>query len=393
MNQIFQRLENVINEKGQSDCLQVLADHFRTQKNHAELFEVLKMQARDRMGLPVVQPQSWMNSNNKSESQLPADQQRELEDQLLAACRDVGTLMVQDGQIAEGWVYLEPLGDDPQTRKLFERATANDDNLDVLIDVTLGQRANPRRGFELLIQQRGTCNAITTFESFGVHLPYADQQQLATVLLDHVYKELKTNVARHLKENEKPASETASLRELTKDQDWLFENSGHHLDVTHLASTVRLARVLEEKNSLTKALEISEYGDQLSENLKLPGQPPFEETFRDHAIFFNGLLRIEAETATDHFRQKSESETGAEGMLQFPATEQYVMLLHRLGKTSEAIDVAIKHLAGTDSMASAWRLMELTGSVDDLQKIQKHCQEKSDVLTFGLCLLQQHGAS
>ena len=394
MNQIFQQLENAIGENGQADCLQVLSDHFRTQKNYAELFEVLKMQARNRMGLPVVQPQSWMESKErKSESKLPPDKQRELEDQLLDACREVGTLMIQEGQIAEGWVYLEPLGDDPQTRELFESVNVNEENLDVLIDVALGQRANPRRGFELLIQQRGTCNAITTFESFGVHLPYADQQQLATVLLDHVYDELQTNVIKHLKENDKPASETASLRELIKDHEWLFENSGHHLDVTHLASVVRLTRILEDKSSLNKALEISQYGDQLSDNLKLPGQAPFEDTFRDHAIFFDGLVQNDAETAIDHFRQKSELETRAEGMLQFPATEQYVMLLHRLGKTSNAIDVAIEHLAGTDSMASAWRLMELTGSVEDLQKIQNHCREKSDVLTFGLCLLQQHGAS
>ena len=121
MNQIFQQLENAIGENGQADCLQVLSDHFRTQKNYAELFEVLKMQARNRMGLPVVQPQSWMESKErKSESKLPPDKQRELEDQLLDACREVGTLMIQEGQIAEGWVYLEPLGDDPQTRELFE---------------------------------------------------------------------------------------------------------------------------------------------------------------------------------------------------------------------------------------------------------------------------------
>ena len=81
MNQIFQQLENAIGENGQADCLQVLSDHFRTQKNYAELFEVLKMQARNRMGLPVVQPQSWMESNErKSESKLPPDKQRELED-------------------------------------------------------------------------------------------------------------------------------------------------------------------------------------------------------------------------------------------------------------------------------------------------------------------------
>jgi len=388
---IFEQLENHSSPADLVAGLDLLSEYFRSEKRYQELFQVLKMQARNRVGLPVLTEHPWRDEQGK---ELDDGEQRQQEDQLLDACREIGTLLIKDGQIAEGWVYLEPLGDEAYVKQLIENVSVNEENIDMLIDVSLGRGAALGFGFKLLIGQRGTCNAITTFDSFAAQLSYADQQELAAILLEHIYSELQQNILNHLQESDDtkvPQPADVSLRALIGQHPEIFSNGGHHLDATHIASIVRISRILEDPVSLNEALEICEYGKQLSDHLQFPDSPPFENTYADHEILFRALAGSDVETAVKHFGDKSKTELKNQSEMQmpgFPATENYIMLLHRVGKGKQAIAVAINELT-VDSGEPNPRLMELASSNEDLKTLAEHYKDHKDVLRFAMCLWGQ----
>lgn len=392
---IFEQLENHSSPDDLAAGLNLLSEYFRSEKRYQELFQVLKMQARNRIGLPVLTEHPW---EQEQANELDDQQQRQLEDQLLEACREIGTLLIKDGRVAEGWVYLEPLGDDEFAKQLIENVPVDEENIDTLIDVSLGRGAALGFGFKLLIGQRGTCNAITTFDSFAAQLPYADQQELASILLEHIYAELRQNILNHLQESDAAKaneSTTVSIRSLTREHPEIFSNGGHHLDATHIASIIRISRILEDPVSLNEALEICEYGKRLSKDLQFPDSPPFENTYVDHEILFRALMGSDIETALNHFGDKSKTELENETEKQvpgFPATENYIMLLHRVGKGKQAIEFAIKELTKASGETNP-RLMELASSNEDLKLLAAHYKDHKDVLRFAMCLWSQTTAA
>ena len=294
---IFQQLEKHSSPGDLSAALDILSEHLRQEKRFAELFEARKMQARHRVGLPILANRPWAS---KQDEELNEAKQLELEKQLFDGCREIGTLQVEEGHIADGWVYLEALGDKKYSQSLIESVPVTEENSQEIIDIALGRGAAPAFGFKLLIDEHGTCNAITTFDSFAMQLPPADQRQLASTLLNHVYQQLHENIVNHLQEStgsKNASTSTSSIRTLVAGHDEIFADGGHHMDATHIASTVRISRILEDPDSLNKALEICEYGKRLSKDLQFPDSPPFENIYVDHEILFRALLEAETDSA------------------------------------------------------------------------------------------------
>ena len=106
----FDELQRISEESGVEKSLDFLEHHFRKDKDFFKLFEVMKMRCRHQLGLPLIYSQQ--------PDDLTPPQQRELEDRLLAACREVGTLFFESGMIEEGWMYLQPVGDKQLNEKL-----------------------------------------------------------------------------------------------------------------------------------------------------------------------------------------------------------------------------------------------------------------------------------
>ena len=115
------------------------------------------MRVRRQLGLSVLY--------QETPDELDGDQQRQLEDGLLAACREVGTLLVKSGELQQGWMYLQPVGDRTLNEKLIRSIPITDDNIDALIETSVSQGAAPEYGYELLLKHYGTCNGITTFDT------------------------------------------------------------------------------------------------------------------------------------------------------------------------------------------------------------------------------------
>ena len=70
--------------------------------------------------------------------------------------------------------------------------------------------------------------------------------------------------------------EGTSISDLIAGRDWLFDDEAYHLDVSHLAATVRISPMLTDPETIAMAAGLTDYGRNLSERHRYEGEPPFE---------------------------------------------------------------------------------------------------------------------
>jgi tetratricopeptide (TPR) repeat protein len=380
----FDLLSDHLTAAGPDAVLTAAANTFREQKRYHDLFEVLKMQVRRRIGLPLMY--------SDSADQLSEEQRTRLEDGLIAACREVGSLLIREGKVREGWMYLRPVGDKSEALALLQDVEAQEDNLDELVEVLLHEGIDIGRGFGLILSSYGTCNAITTYDQSVGRRSRAEQQPAARQLLHRVHTDLLANVKADVARQEGAQPSETTLKDLIADREWLFSENSYHLDTTHLAATVRIARVLEDKADLRLARDLTEYGRRLSTQFQYAGDEPFAETYPAHALYYSALLGENVDEALAYFRQKAELlDARYHGLT---AIETYVELLARLGRYDEAIDAAIQ-LTPADANNTGWgpSLLELAGKAGRYDKVIDYCKSKGDLLGYTVAVVQSASQS
>ncbi len=375
----FDQLTRIAKESGVEKTLDFMEHRFRTEQEYYKLFEVLKMRCRYRLGLPLIY--------SRQPDALSPQQQTQLEDALISACREVGTLLIKDGRIQEGWMYLQPVGDRELSEKLLSAVEVNEDNVDTLIEIAVSQGAAPALGYELLLKHYGTCNAITTFDTQAMRFDRSVQQAMAQRLLRHLYDELRDNLRHAIQAENKSVAEAASLAEMLHEHPWLTAGGGHHIDTTHLASAMRIARSVDHPDDLQKALELADYGSQLHQDFQYPSPPPFEDTYLDHRLFYRGLLGQGVDETLAHFRDKCEStDTEQYGPV---AIETLVDFLVRCGRNTEAIEVLTGQLLGKfESMGIAPQVFDIARSDEQLQIVSDFYRDQDDLLGFAIGVLK-----
>jgi len=375
----FDQLQAALAGGGAEAALAQAAELLRQEKKHHELFEVLKMQLRRKLGLPILA--------GESADGLSEEQRTKLEDGLIEACREVGTALLKQGQIREGWMYLRPVGDRAEAAKLLGGIEAGDENYEDLIDVCLHEGVDIGRGYGLVLERFGTCNAITQYDSTIVRRPRAEQVPAARRLLAQVHADLVASVTADIARQEGKPPNEKTLSGLLADREWLFQDNSYHLDTTHLAATVRIARVLTEASDLRLALDLTEYGRRLSQQFQYQGDEPFAETYPANALYFSALLGDKIQEAVDYFRTKAELlDPQYHG---YGAIETYVDLLARLGRHGEALTAAVKFGVGSiQPLGNAPPLVELARQSGDFAPVLAHCREKEDLLGFTAALVQ-----
>lgn len=359
--------------------LDFLEHHFRRDQEFFKLFEVLKMRCRQRLGLPL--------TYSDQPDELDEAQQRLLEDGLLDACRDVGTLFFKSGQLQEGWMYLQPIGDKALTEKLIRSIEPDEENIDTIIEIAVSQGGAPVYGFGLLLKHYGTCNGITTFDTQAARFDQNTREQLASVLLRHIYDELVQNAQFAIKQNGGQVDPGASLAELMKSHPDLTGSGAHHIDTTHLASVMRIARLVDDQDDIQLASELADYGSRLDKDFQYPGSPPFEDTYRDHQVFYRGLLGEDVEAAIKHFENKIETVD----VEQFGpvAVETLVDFLVRVGRVDQAIELATEKLIGKhEPMGIAPNPFEIAKTPEQLNRLMKFYQSENDLLGYAVSLLK-----
>jgi hypothetical protein len=376
---LFDQLKSDLSRGGTDAVLAKVADTLRAEKKYHELFEALKMQVRRKLALPV--------TYSSGGDDLPEEKRNALEEGLLAACREVGTLLFKQGKVREGWMYLRPVGERKEAAALLSGIEPNEDNTEELIEVALHEGVDIGRGYGIVLKSYGTCNAITTYDSSVARRPRAEQIPAARLLLRQVHSDLVANVKADIARQEGTQPKETTLKELVEDRDWLFQENSYHLDTTHLAATVRIARVLTDPEDLRLAFDLTEYGRRLNQQFQYQGDEPFAENYPAHALYFQALLGENLDEALKYFRTKAEMlDPQYQGMVPI---ETYVELLARTGRHNEALTEAIRlSPPSAHPVGIAPSLLELAEKAGDYTAFLDYCQQRGDVLGYAAGLVQ-----
>lgn len=346
-----------------------------------ELFDLRLMQARYELGLPVLSAASL--------DDLPAEQRDPLEARYLEACREVGLALLAERRWRDAWVYLRPLGEPRLMAEALANVSPRDEEFGELVDVALHEGVDPVRGYGWVLEHYGTCNAISVFESDLRARSRPIQQQAAALLVRKVHGELLERVRADLERRDGAAPPAGkSLSALVAERPELFAGMNYHLDTTHLASTVRCARLIEDRDVLALAFELTDYGLRLDPQYHFTGEEPFADIYPTHGRFFAAQLGHEVDEALAFFRARAEELLPEEhGVL---PVEAYVALLDRVGRTAEAATVAAERLPpGARMMGLAPTLWELSRKAADYRPLIESSRRRGEVLGLAAALAAQ----
>ena len=380
----FEQIQNRLDNSGLSAALDELVDQLRVENKYHDLFEALKMQLRLRLGLPL---------RHRDDSEIENDAiQTQLEEGLLAACREVGTALMKLGQVRAGWTYLRPLANRSEVANMLTELQVTDENRDEIVELALQEAIDPIRGYKLVLEHYGTCNAITTYQSLMYSEAAAQLPELTGLLVDHVYNELtasiRSDIAARSESSKEESDSEATLSDMINKHPWMTGNGFCHIDVSHLGSTVRFSQSLQNQSQIRKAVEMCEYGDRLDEKLKYPGDDPFTDLFASNRIYLRALIGENIDEALDFFGKRArEVDAYHEGTAPI---DVYVGLLKRLGRHEEAIHVFLELNADSGRTDIANRLFELCDRAGDYDRFADFCRQREDLLGFATGLLLSH---
>ena len=257
---MFQLIANASNDTTQM-FEQAAQQLVSTGKLH-QLFDLRLLEHRHKLGLSI--------EHQTPLDEVPAPAREQLEQAYMDACREVGQLLLKSGQAREAWTYLRPAGEKPIMREWLEQAVPDEERADELIELALYEAIDAERGFAWLLAQRGTCNAITEFDALAGRLSVADQRACAAVLVRHMHGELLENLRGHLQRLEREVPETESIAEILSAHPDLLDEGAYHVDTSHLSTTVRFSRAIEDDSLLPLAIDLAIYGSQLRQRSAVP---------------------------------------------------------------------------------------------------------------------------
>jgi hypothetical protein len=308
----------------------------------------------------------------------------------------VGWPLLAEGSVAAGWMYLraaaEPAELASKLRDLAACLPADGEAAEAvhgeILHVALWEGIDPALGLELVLEAQGTCNAITAYEQAVSRLPAARQQAAAAVLVAHLHREVLANLAADLERRGlvKPGAACASIVELLAGAGGLADDPSVHVDVSHLQSVLRIARVVTDRTVIEQAWELASYASRLPAEVTYPGEPPFENVGDASRLFYAALLGRDVEAAVKFFRAAAATARLDEaGTL--PA-DILALLLWRLDRPAEALHAVLERPAdgGMPSVVQTSgmlpSLVEMAVVGDALDMLRRACRDRGDEITF-----------
>jgi hypothetical protein len=375
-SEIFEHLQSAFAEGGATSALEQLMTTLREEQEYALLFNALLLKARHDLGLPLISP---------SLASLDEDTQKQYNDAYTAACREVGGLFLQAGDIPQAWLYFRAISEPQKVQKALENISPDAENIDAFVNIAYYEGAHPRKGFEWILQHYGECSAIT---HYGQYPPGGEgRQESGAMLVKHLHRLLVHRLKYDVQQVEGSAPDTDCIAELVQGRDWLFANNSYHADPSHISAVVQHSIDLEDEDALRLAADMTEYGKRLSPMYQHEGNPPFQNLYEDYGFYLRALTGEAVEEGIAHFRRKLEQSNPYEDG-SAPA-QTLVYLLVRLNRLEEALEVSIAHLADAseDSLfcPSTTQLCLMSNNVHRLMSLAKE-RENPLVFTAGLIM-------
>jgi hypothetical protein len=377
----FEVVEQVLRGSGPEAGFDLLLKKFRDEKKYPLVFEARLLKKRHELKLPLIQAEPAPD--------LPTDVRRAYDEEFIAAARDVGALFLGDGNIQRAWPYFRAIGETAPIAAAIEQFKIpeqgeSQDTIDPLIEIALHERVHPRKGFELILANYGTCRAITMFEQYPGREGRDDSLRL---LVRTLHNELVESLKRAIARQEGQAPDTRSVPQLIEGREWLFGEYDYYVDTSHLVSILRFSMDLTDRETLALAVELTAYGKRLSPMFHYRGDPPFENMYEDYSIYLRALLGQDVETAIAHFRNKI-TEADPDADVSGPA-QVLVGLLARLQSYTEAIDVSLKYLRDVGpGQLGCPPVLQLCQSAGDYTRLKELAREQGDLLSFAAAVIQ-----
>ena len=386
---------------GVDAMLDQLEETLRENRRWHGLFDARLLRARAAMGLPLVGPVT----------EAPANLRSRLDEQTIAACREVGWELFDEGQIAGGWMYLRAAVNQHEvvarlrilTEKLLAGVTAGADDeasyqpLQEIVQLALWEGLDPTLGIRVMLTVQGTCNAITAYEQSVAALPPDRQAPVAGLLIDHLHGELFESLTRDLEE--RGLLTTATLADIRATGggvaavlaavDRLQQDASIHLDASNFQAVLRFARVCTDPAVLNQAVALATYACRLPEDFRYPGDPPFTDFGAASRLFYAAQLGEDVDEAVAYFQQVA---TEADQYDAPTAWDTLAVLLARLNRPSAALEAVLARPADrgpaqpSPLAAMLPPLVELAHAAGAGERLRAACLERDDVITFAASL-------
>ena len=380
MSSVYDDLQQALAAGGPDAAVDRLINRLRETQEYGSLFYALLLKKRHELGVCPIP--------TRPAQELPEAVHGQYEDAIRDAGRTVGNLYIDAGDIPAAWHYFRLIADPQPVHDALERyvPTENED-IYPLVEIAFHHRVHPARGFDLVLNRQGICSAITMLGSFDQGLapdvrPYC-VRRLVAALHEQLTERLRAEIERH---DGKPVAAT-TIPDLIAGRRWLFGDDAYLIDLSHLGSVVQMSLHLPPGDpGIPQARELCAYGSKLSKKMQSPGEPPFEQLYRDAGVYLRDV-----DAGLGHFRAKVKTMDLDRGTL--PA-EVYVNLLLHAGRTADAIKVARTYLTDADErQLSCPGPLELCRRTGDYAAFADVARVRGDAVHFLAGLLAKAGAT
>lgn len=381
---LLDQIDSTLSASGPSAALEALVAAMEERGDWRGLLDALLLRARHDLGLPGVAPSSL--------NDLPEPLRTQYEDRYVEAIRHVGNRLLKDGNLIAAWPYFRAIGEKEPIAAALDRFTPSESDQSVghIVEIAFNAGAHPKRGFELILDHFGVCSAITAFE--GLPPDEALRVECARMLTRRLHEHLVMSLRAEIQRQGHPLPpEGTSVPDLIAGRDGLFEDDAYHLDVSHLASVVRLSPMLVDPETIALAVELADYGCHLSHRHQYDSEPPFENLYEDHRVYLRGLLGQDEDEAIRHFREKMPP-VDPDGDGDTIPAQVVVRLLVRRDRLDEAIEVSAEHLAGVPEGAlMVPGVAQLCLRAGRLNRLAEIARSQGDVVRYAAAILPGAG--
>lgn len=375
LTELAERLSATWDLQGPSAALENLADELERTGKFRQALEARLLQARLELGLPAIVDEGGLGS------EVPEATRAAYEERYVAAVRRVGHAVLAGGDLVNAWPYFRLIGEPEPIRQALEEdrwlspassaspqgfdpdnpaASDEEDQAEArfgrLVEIAFYEGVHPARGLEFILERHGLCAAITAFDQLPPDRKV--RGRCAGLLAIRLREQLRAGLIHELERRGAAIPETArepgtSLAPLWVGRPELFADDAYHVDVSHLAATVRLASLSDDPQALSAAIDLADYGSKLAAPFQQTSEPPFESLYPDHALYLRGLLGDDpdaVERAVAWLEDRLPDALPRSYVETLPA-QALVRLLIRHERLVEAARIATTHLHGVPEAA------------------------------------------
>jgi len=368
----YDRLRKTLASQGPTPAIDQLCADLRELGDFNALFYALLMKKRVELGVSPFP--------TGAASELPPETHAAYEQTIRDAGRLVGGEFLKQNDLRKAWFYFNMLGEADPVREYIEQYEPTDaDDIQPVVEVGLYHGVHPAKGFDLVVERYGICNAITTYSGQDFSRSPAAKQHCIRALVRSLYAQLLERLKSDVESRGGTVPAGVSIGDIVNGHPELFEEGAYHIDTSHLSSVVQFSLELDACPERKMARELCAYGERLSESFKFASDPPFEKTYADYKILLDVVDGENVDAGLKHFRDKIDA-AAAEGST-FPA-EVYVNLLLKIDRKAEALAVAKKYLAGENRQLSCPGVYELCQQAGDFAGLSDAARTRGDGVNF-----------